>query len=59
MAAFTVFFFTHMCLCMCNKVKRLCNEYIKREVVNVESAMSMVCSTRKGIQVALDEVSFQ
>ena len=48
-----------MCLCMCDKVKRLCNEYIKREVVNVESAMSMVCSTRKGIQVALDEVSFQ
>ena len=58
MAAFTVFF-THMCLCMCNKVKRLCNEHIKREVYNVESAMSMVCCMREDIQIDLEEVSFQ
>ena len=44
---------------MCNKVKRLCNEYIKREVENVESAMSMVCCMREKIQIDLEEVSFQ
>ena len=48
-----------MCLCMCNKVKRLSNEYIKREVYNVESAMSMVCCMREDIQIDLGEVSFQ